>query len=95
MSTRVARHLRITGIVQGVGYRVSFERQARALDLSGWVKNRLDKSVEALICGDAGAIETMIAWARRGPPGARVDDVAVSDIDATGVGSGFEVRVTE
>jgi acylphosphatase len=96
MPNGTARHLRVTGIVQGVGYRASFERQARTLGLSGWVRNRFDKSVEALIRGDAVAIENMIAWARRGPPGARVDDVTVSAIDEVDVGdAGFEVRATE
>ncbi|WP_334189670.1 acylphosphatase [Noviherbaspirillum sp.] len=95
MSTRVARHLRITGIVQGVSYRASFERRARALGLSGWVRNRLDTSVEALIRGDADAIDTLIGWARRGPPGARVDNVAVSDVDDGDAGDGgFDVRST-
>jgi acylphosphatase len=57
----MAKHLRIAGIVQGVGYRASFEAQARALGLSGWVRNRRDGSVEAMVSGDAQAIEKMIA----------------------------------
>jgi acylphosphatase len=75
----MAKQLRVTGLVQGVGYRASFARQAQALDLRGWVRNRRDGSVEAMIDGDAAHIAAMIEWARRGPPAARVKDVLVTD----------------
>jgi acylphosphatase len=75
----MAKHLSITGIVQGVGYRASFMAQAQALRLSGWVRNRRDGSVEAVVAGDAAGVDEIIAWARQGPPGARVDGVAVSE----------------
>lgn len=68
----MALRLRITGQVQGVGYRAAFQRQASSLQLSGWVRNRRDGSVEALVEGDAAALEAIVAWARRGPPGASV-----------------------
>lgn len=77
----MAKHLRIEGIVQGVGYRVAFSRQARALQLRGWVRNRLDSSVEAIVAGDAAALQRIIDWARRGPPGARVSSIDVHDVD--------------
>ncbi len=77
----MAKHLNIIGVVQGVGYRASFEAQARALQLSGWVRNRLDGSVEAMVCGETEALTKIIEWARRGPPSARVSDVAVTDVD--------------
>lgn len=77
----MAKHLRIEGLVQGVGYRVAFSRQARALLLSGWVRNRLDGSVEAMIAGDAAALQKIVDWSRRGPPGARVSKVVALDID--------------
>jgi acylphosphatase len=83
------RHLRITGLVQGVGYRVAFEREARAMHLAGWVRNRLDGSVEAVVAGDAASLERIIAWARRGPAAARVDQVVVTDADETQVGEEF------
>ena len=95
------KHLRITGFVQGVGYRASFEREACALGLSGWVRNRLDGSVEAVVFGKAKALWKIIAWSRRGPAAARVQDVAVTDVDdshgdadAGTVRGGFEVRPT-
>lgn len=77
----MAKHLKIVGFVQGVGYRASFEREARALRLSGWVRNRADGSVEALVSGTPDALDRIIAWARRGPSSARVDHVAVADVD--------------
>jgi acylphosphatase len=77
----MAKHLRIVGLVQGVGYRASFEAQARALQLSGWVRNRVDGSVEAMVGGNADSLGKMIEWARRGPRGACVDDVSISDVD--------------
>ncbi len=69
----ITRHLRIAGRVQGVGYRDALRRQALACGLAGWVRNRRDGSVEAVLQGDARSVEDVIAWARRGPPAARVD----------------------
>jgi acylphosphatase len=66
-------HLSIHGIVQGVGYRDAFSLQALERGVEGWVRNRRDGSVEAVIKGDAHAVEAVIRWARRGPPAARVD----------------------
>jgi acylphosphatase len=73
----MAKHLSITGIVQGVCYRATFSEQARVLSLSGWVRNRSDGSVEALVSGDAQALEKIIAWAWHGPAGAVVEQVTV------------------
>jgi len=77
----MAKHLFVTGIVQGVGYRVTFSEQARMLNLSGWVRNRLDGSVEALVAGDVQSIEKIIAWAGHGPADALVKQVAVTDAE--------------
>ena len=91
----MATHLRIVGLVQGVGYRATFESQARALRLAGWVRNRKDGSVEAVVLGAPEAIEKIIAWSRRGPTAAQVKNVIVSDIDDTSIADGcFEVRST-
>lgn len=76
------RHLRITGRVQGVGYRAGLAREASARTLRGWVRNRLDGSVEALVAGDPAEVEGLLAWARRGPGLARVDAVTVADAPA-------------
>lgn len=67
--------LRIRGRVQGVGYRRSLQIMARSLDLAGWVRNRADGSVEALVAGDAAAVAELCEWARFGPPLARVEVV--------------------
>jgi acylphosphatase len=75
----MAKHLLITGLVQGVGYRASFARQAGNLGLRGWVRNLSDGSVEAEVDGDAAAIEAIITWSHQGPPAARVDNVIVED----------------
>ncbi len=84
-------HLRIDGRVQGVGYRAFVERQALALGLSGWVRNRHDGSVEAVLQGEPGPVAAMIELCRSGPAAARVDRV---EIVGEGVGAydGFEVR---
>ena len=86
------RRLIVTGLVQGVGFRYAMAAQARLLGVSGWVRNRRDGSVEAMIAGSAGQIEEMLAWSRVGPAGAAVDQVIVE----TGCGeySGFEFRPT-
>ncbi|MSQ55137.1 MAG: acylphosphatase [Betaproteobacteria bacterium] len=76
------RHLLISGTVQGVGYRDGFHRAALRFGVTGWVRNRRDGRVEAVIQGTPAALESVIAWARRGPPLARV--AAVEDSPAKG-----------
>ena len=89
----VTRHLLITGRVQGVGVRFYMERKARELGVSGWVRNRRDGGVEAMVQGSPDAVEAMIAWARRGPPSAVVAAVRVTDTSGNFVS--FEARPTE
>jgi acylphosphatase len=70
-----ARHLIITGHVQGVGYRDWLVQQARRLALAGWVRNVGAGQVEALIAGDPGAVEECLHACRLGPPAAVVDTI--------------------
>ena len=86
-------HLRIEGRVQGVGYRAFVEMRAAELGLSGWVRNRRDGSVEAVVQGPSAAVDAMLDRCRSGPPGARVDRVEVIG-EGVGLFSAFEVRPT-
>lgn len=90
-----AKRLIASGIVQGVGYRASFAGQARALHLAGWVRNRADGSVEAVVAGSVQAIERIVAWARRGPPAARVDRLTIEDVEDASLTPGvFAIRAS-
>ena len=74
---RIARRITISGRVQGVGFRYALADEARARNLGGWVRNRRDGCVEALLAGPQDEVEAIIAWARHGPPAARVTSVEV------------------
>ncbi|MGH7899332.1 MAG: acylphosphatase [Candidatus Binatia bacterium] len=87
----IRARLRVRGFVQGVFYRASARRQAAALGLRGFVKNRDDGSVEVVAEGPEAAIERFIEWCREGPPGARVTKVDVERGPATGEFRGFSV----
>ena len=89
----MVRRLTIHGRVQGVWYRGWAVEAARALGLSGWVRNRRDGSVEMLVEGAPEAVEAMIARCREGPPAARVARVEVEDSDQA-TPAGFEARPT-
>ena len=88
-----AVRLTITGRVQGVGYRAWALRQAGVLGLRGWVRNRADGSVEAVVIGEVDAVARMIEACREGPFGARVSDVAVSAAEDDG-SPDFNARTT-
>ncbi len=87
-------HLLITGIVQGVGYRHGLRRQALRLGLTGWVRNRQDGRVEAMVQGAPEAVAALVAWANSGPPAARVDGVTAEDAGSEIAFDGFEQRPT-
>lgn len=94
METLIARRLRIHGQVQGVGYRESMRREAERLHLSGWVRNRRDGTVEALVCGKTEHVECIVEWAKLGPRHASVTEVIVSEAEARPEGL-FEIIFTE
>ncbi len=87
------QRLQIEGRVQGVWFRESMCREAERLGVAGWVRNRPDGSVEAVIQGSAEAVDTLIEWARTGPPLARVDRIELGETD--GRFSGFEKRIDQ
>jgi acylphosphatase len=89
MAGGAAKHLVIHGRVQGVGYRYSMLAQASRIGVTGWVRNRRDGSVEAVVAGSPAQLDDMIAWARQGPPGSKVTEIAVED--AEGDFQGFEI----
>ncbi|MHB1085569.1 MAG: acylphosphatase [Thiobacillus sp.] len=83
------QRLQIQGRVQGVWFRESMRREADRLGVTGWVRNCTDGTVEAVVHGPADAVDSLIVWARSGPPLAHVNDVAVSE--AEGVFTAFEM----
>jgi len=93
---KITLHLRIAGRVQGVGYRYGLRSAAQANEIAGWVRNRRDGTVEAVVQGSPEAVEKILAWARHGPPGARVTEfrapVAPADLDRPY--SGFDLLPT-
>jgi acylphosphatase len=86
-----ALHLVVRGDVQGVFFRDSCRQQASSLGVRGWVGNRPDGAVEAVIAGPADALEELVRWAHEGPPRATVESVDTSPAEDPGT-AGFEVR---
>ncbi|HEV8633070.1 MAG TPA: acylphosphatase [Chloroflexota bacterium] len=90
----LAYRVRIRGLVQGVAFRWSMQREADRLGVAGWVRNRRDGSVEALVQGEEAAVRGLLDWSRRGPPGAHVTSVdATPTPPDTGL-SDFTVEAT-
>ncbi len=94
-------HILIEGRVQGVGFRYWVAQQATALGLGGWVCNRRTGAVEAILQGDAAAVDAMVGACRRGPSGSRVDALHTIEDTKEDVSDGrlgtfvsFEVRDT-
>ena len=85
---RITQHLRLNGRVQGVFFRESMWREAVKLGVNGWVRNRHDGSLEAMLQGEAAQVETLISWARRGPAAAQVESMDISE--GSGDFSSFE-----
>ena len=87
------RHLVIVGRVQGVGFRMAMQRKAAQFGIRGWVRNRHDGRVEAVIQGAPEAMAQMMVWARHGPRQAEVERIEVEPDE--GAFTAFEMRPTE
>ena len=91
----VARRIIVVGRVQGVGFRYALADEARRRGLHGWVRNRRDETVEAVMSGRAEHVEAVIEWSRRGPPLAAVASVDVSEVAHGAYAEGdFEIKAT-
>ena len=90
----IARQVVVHGRVQGVGFRYAALEVAQAAGVTGWVRNRRDGTVEALVQGNGAAVDAVVAWCRRGPPAARVTDVDVAEAPPEASYATFELRAT-
>ena len=93
MSDDVTKRVVVRGRVQGVTFRYSMVQEARELRLHGWVRNRRDGTVEAVIHGPRDDVQHLIEWAERGPDGAQVKDIEITDSDERDLPV-FETRPT-
>ena len=95
----VIRHISVRGRVQGVGFRAFVEHEALKRGLGGWVRNRRDGSVEAVLSGETALVAAAVEACRRGPMGARVDalyedDGSAEDLKLLRPGDVFSVLPT-
>jgi len=86
-----ARHVSITGRVQGVFFRAWASDQAQQLGVTGWVRNCPDGHVESHVEGDSAAVEAMLGRLRSGPPSAKVEELKSWEVEPIGY-DGFEIR---
>jgi acylphosphatase len=90
-STPVRARLLISGRVQGVYFRAAARQEAQAQQLTGWVRNRPDGHVEAVVEGEEAAVQRFVAWCHSGPPGAQVTAVQVTIEPSSGVFDDFRI----
>ena len=88
---RIRRRVTVQGRVQGVFFRDSVRERARAHGVAGWVCNRSDGAVEAVLEGAPDAVDKMVTWCRVGPSRATVTSVRVAEEEPEGL-SGFQIR---
>jgi acylphosphatase len=89
----VRAHIRVSGRVQGVFFRQTTAREAEQIGgVTGWVRNRADGDVEAVIEGEREQVDRLIAWCHHGPPASRVDNVSVSWEEPTGEFARFGIE---
>lgn len=85
-------HVIVKGRVQGVCFRMETQRAAQGLNLTGWVRNCPDGSVEAMFEGDKSDLDQMIQWCRQGPPASSVNQVETDWLDTVSGFTGFNIR---
>jgi acylphosphatase len=85
-------HIVIRGFVQGVGFRMYAQRQARKHGVTGYVRNLSNGDVEIVAQGEAEAVARLIDWARQGPPSAQVDEVAIQERPPSIEFGSFDIR---
>ena len=91
MAQNIRAHLMISGRVQGVFYRMETKSAADRIGVFGWVRNKHDGRVEALVEGEKQQVEALIQWCQKGPPAAIVQDVEVSLEPYLGEFTSFDV----
>jgi len=87
----IRRHVIVSGAVQGVGYRYLARKHAERLEISGWVCNLPDGTVEAEVQGPSRAVREMLRRLEQGPPGSRVTGLTVDEVEPRGDDSGFRI----
>ncbi len=84
--------VRVSGVVQGVYFRASTAERARALGVTGWVRNTEDGSVELEAEGEEARVRELCDWCRKGPPAARVDHLDIEELSPSGADASFRIR---
>jgi len=92
MAEKVRAHIFVSGKVHGVFFRAETQEKAQQLGLTGWVRNLPDGRVEAVFEGDKAKVEEMVKWARKGSPGAIVNDLELEWEEYQGEFKNFEIR---
>jgi acylphosphatase len=92
MEEKARAHLIISGRVQGVCFRAETKRAAHIYGVHGWVRNRPDGTVEAVVEGDRADVISLINWCKQGPPISRVDDVNISWQEHEGLFDAFHIK---
>ncbi len=92
MSAQATARLLVSGEVQGVAFRFWTRRKAEAAGVRGWVRNLPDGTVEAVVQGDRPAVDSVIAWCRKGPAAAAVTEVETEWVHDAPEFTGFAIR---
>ena len=92
MSSKKRVHVIVEGRVQGVFFRAYTSDEAKKLGLAGWVRNRPEGTVEAVVEGNAGSVDTILRWFYQGSPGSKVTDVKVQEESPIGDMNSFEIH---